>query len=424
MSELPVHETNGAAPKAPPFQTLLRWLGRLFRLALLVTILGVSGAVSWHWMSNPPTTERRPPEAHATLVEVTPVDPAPARVVVRAMGTVVPAREIQVAARIAGQVREVSPEFVPGGRFRAGDRMLAVDKKDYELAVAQQEGNLTRAEAEVTLEGGQQAVSRREFELLGGDATDEELELLLRRPQQASKKAAVATARAALDKARVDLERTTISAPFNATVRERRADLGAYVAPGTTLATLTGTDEYWVEVSVPVGELPWIAFPETSGGGGSPARVYDQAAWGEGAFRPGAVVRLLPGIETQGRMARLLVAVRDPLGMESEEARKHPLLLDAFVRVEIEGAEMPPVVRVPRPMLHEGGKVWVMLPDKTLDIRDVSIVWGADDAVYVSGGLDTGDLLVTSEIGAAVPGMALRTAEDGGPDRPRRGAGP
>ncbi len=424
MNEQPIPETSAAAPAAPRFQRLLRWLGGLFRLLLAVVILGVSGAVSWHWMNNPPTTERRPPETRATLVEVTPVDPAPARVTVRAMGTVVPAREILMAARVAGPVREVSPEFVPGGRFRAGDRMLVVDKKDYELAVAQQEGNLTRAEAEVTLESGQQAVSRREFELLGGGATDEELELLLRRPQQASKKAAAATARAALEKARVDLERTTVTAPFNATVRERRTDLGAYVAPGTPLAALIGTDEYWVEVSVPVGELPWMAFPESPEDAGSPARVYHQAAWGDGVFRSGAVVRLLPDIETQGRMARLLVAVRDPLGLDSEEARKHPLLLDSFVRVEIEGAEMPPVVRVPRPMLHEGGRVWVMLPDKTLDIRDVSIVWGAEDAVYVSSGLGAGDLLVTSEIGAAVPGMALRTAEDGGPDRPRRDAGP
>ncbi len=416
MSELPVPETAGTSPKAPRFQTLLRWLGRLFRLALLVTILGVSGAISWHWMSNPPTTERRPPGAHATLVEVTPVEPAPARVTVRAMGTVVPAREIQMAARVAGQVREVSPEFVPGGHFKTGDRILVVEKKDYELAVAQQEGNLVRAEAEATLEGGQQAVSRREYELLGGDVTEEERNLLLRRPQRASKEAAVAVARAALEKARVDLERATVTAPFNAMVLERRTDLGAYVSPGTPLASLVGTDEYWVEVSVPAGELSRISIP------GSPVRVYHEAAWGEDAFREGTVVRLLPGLEPQGRMARLLAAVPDPLGLLSEETRERPLLLDAFVRVEIEGDEMPPVARVPRAALHEGGKLWVMLPDKTLDIRDAAVEWGVEDAVYVSGGLAEGDLLVTSEIGAPVQGMALRTAADNGAER-SRGAG-
>lgn len=424
MSELPVPETTGAPPKAPPFQALLRWLGRLFRLALLVTILGVSGAVSWHWMSNPPTTERRPPETRATLVEVVRVAPAPVRVIVHAMGTVVPAREIQMAARVAGQVREVAPEFVPGGRFKSGDRMLVVDKKDYELAVAQQEGNLTRAEAEITLERGQQAVSRREFELLGGGATEEELELLLRRPQQASKKAAADTARAALEKARVDLDRATVTAPFNAMVLDRRTDLGAYVSPGAPLAALVGTDEYWVEVSVPAGELAWIKIPAGPGGEGSRVRVYHEAAWGGGAHREGTVVRLLPGLEPQGRMARLLVSVPDPLGLDAGEAAGRPLLLDAFVRVEMEGEETPPAVRVPRTALHEGGRVWVMLPDGTLDILGTEIAWGGENEVFVTAGLAEGDLLVLSEIGGPVPGMPLRAA--GGPDpaRPRRGGGP
>ena len=45
----------------------------------------------------------------------------------------------------------------------------------------------------------------------------------------------------------------------------------------------------------------------------------------------------------------------------------------------------------------------------TLDIRNVEIAWSTADAVYVSTGLDAGDLLVTSDIGAPVEGMALRT---------------
>jgi hypothetical protein len=350
-------------------------------------------------------------------------------------------------------VVEVAPEFVPGGRFERGGLVARIDPADYELALRQAEAELTRRRAELdqrqaglaqqktevvrarndlALEMGQQEVARREYELLGETVAEPDEALVLRRPQlemararvsaaeaavQAAAgavqgaEAAVETAEAAVRRAELDLRRVTVRAPFNATVRSRRVDLGAQAAANAPLASLVGTDEYWVRVTLPADELKWIDVPGFNAENGSPVRVYHASAWGPGVFREGRVARLMSGVEPQGRLAMLLVAVTDPLHLESPPADRRPLLLDAYVRVEIAGRRLEDVVPVDRTSLREGWQVWVMTDAGTLDIRPVSIVWSGEEKVFVRDGLAEGDMLITSDLGAPVEGMLVRTAE-------------
>lgn len=351
----------------------------------------------------------------ATLVVVSPVSLAAERIVVQGHGRVVPAHKIQIAARVSGQIVEISKDFVPGGFFSENAPILQIEQRDYQLIEAQNHGNLIKAESDLKLEMGQQMVARREYEILGEPASASDEELLLRRPQLEAKQAAVDIAQASLDKARLDLERTRIIAPFNAVIQARNVDLGAYVNPGAALATLIGTDEYWVEVTLPVDELKWIDIPGNGEVHGSPARVYFEPAWGSQVFREGVVLRLMTDLEPEGRMARVLIAVTDPLQMQKTPDERVVLLLDSFVRVEIDGAELPSIARVPRTAVHDGKYVWIMTPDKTLDIREIEIAWSGPESVLVSGGLQDGEHLVVSDLGTPMPGMLLRTAEDSSP---------
>ena len=403
----------GSPPQLGPDQAAsapLRWLGRAMRLLLVLVILAVGAGISYYWLANRPAAKRRPPRPAAVLVEVALVTPKTHRVVVPVMGMVVPARTIQLASRVSGEIVDVSPPFVPGGRFEAGKRILQIDPRDYRLAVQQRTSDLTKAQCDLRIEMGQQSVARREYELLSQDVQEEDKELILRNPQLAQAQAAVSAVQAALDKARLDMTRTDVAAPFNAMVQSRNVDLGSQVNVGTPLAALVGTDKYWIQVSVPVDQLKWIDIPGVSSSLGSTARVYHETAWGPKKFRAGTVERLMTGLEPQGRMARLLIAVEDPLDLKAPAAGRRPLILDLYTRVEIDGRELANVVEVPRTALRDGRSVWLMKPDGTLAIRDVRIIWSGNEHVYVTGGLADGDCLVTSDLGAPVEGMALRTA--------------
>ncbi len=406
-------EEDAAEAQEPAVSLVWRGLGMLLRTMIVVAILAVSGYISYRWLINPPVAQRRPPQKEATLVEVMPVQAQAAHVTVRNMGTVVPARAVELATRVRGQIAKVAPAFLPGGHFAQGEVMVEIDASDYELAVEQQRANLVKAQSELKLEMGQQSVAQLEYELLGENAPEEDEELMLRQPQLESKKAAVAIAQAGLNQAKLDLERTVIVAPFNAVIQERKVDLGAYVNPGTPLAMLVDSDEYWVEVTVPVAELRLLEIPGFNSDSGSRARIYHEDAWGAGAYREGEVQRILSDIETGSTLPRVLITVKDPLQLGDTEAPSHPLLLGAKVRVELIGREVPDVCPVPVSAVREGDYVWVMNSDKTLEIRPIEAAWRGADSVYVSKGLGHGELIVVSDLATPVNGMPLRTSADG-----------
>ena len=185
------------------------------------------------------------------------------------------------------------------------------------------------------------------------------------------------------------------------------------VGPGAPTATVVGTDEFWVQVSVPIDRLEFIKIPGVNSSEGSAVTVIQTVGQQEDT-RAGKVVRLLGELDPVGRMARVLVAVQDPLNLAvgEETPRGLPFLLSAFVTVRFDGAQELEVTEIPRSALHEGDKAFVF-KDGKLEIREVGVVWRRPDTVLVANGLEAGDELVVSRISTALPGMKLRKAEAG-----------
>lgn len=412
MTEMP-HPPASPPPPPPPGQRQRvesparpRWIRAL--PPLLVLLAGVIGAIAI--TRSAPEVNRRPAERTAPLVEVAMVAKAPARVKVPAMGTVIPAQDLVLKSRVAGQVVAVHSAFVEGGRIAAGEEVLRIDPLDYELAVTRRQSALAEAEFQLKLERGRQDVARREWELLGGEgeAGDPlDAELALRRPHLEKALADLAAARAELAQARLDLERTSIRAPFNALVRSRRVEKGSQVAAQEELAQLVGTDTYWIRATLPVDRLEWIDLPRSVNGDGPPVEV----TYAGGVVRRGRVLRLLGDLETEGRLARVLVAVPDPLDLAAPAAPRPPLLIGEYVRLEIEGREMADVFQIPRLALRDGATIWVANSDNRLEVRPVAPLWRELDMVLLAEGLTTGERLVVSEIPSPVPGMVLRVLD-------------
>ncbi|MBN1592457.1 MAG: efflux RND transporter periplasmic adaptor subunit [Candidatus Coatesbacteria bacterium] len=394
---------------APQVSTARKWASYISRFGLAIIILLVAGLIAAYWMSNKPKAQRTQPPKQSILVEVAPIKLGEHQVVVEAMGTVIPAKEVQLTSRVGGEVVEVAPEFVPGGQFRRGEKVLKIDPRDYELVLKQRKSELAKAESELKLEMGQQSISQKEYKLLGQEVESGDEELLLRKPQLESARAAVASAEAAYEKAALDLNRTTVEAPFNSQIQSTSVEVGAQVSAGAALGSIAGTDEYWVKVSVPVDQLKWIDIPGNGNTTGSTVRILYVTQSGETDAWNGKVMRLMPSLETQGRLAQILVNVEDPLGLSDPATKRRPLLLDSYVRAEIIGRQLDNVAAIDRTSLRDGNHVWVMLPDDTLDIREVEIAWGSDELVCVSGGLRDGELLVISDIAAPVKRTSLRT---------------
>ncbi|MEO1227426.1 MAG: efflux RND transporter periplasmic adaptor subunit [Myxococcota bacterium] len=373
---------------------------------ILTLVLGVLVAAGFIFTK--PAAPRKSASALPPRVEVITLSAESRRAEIEALGTLVAAREVRLQPEVSGVVRHISDNVVPGGRVRKGELLVRIDARNYRASVEQQKAALARAEFELAVERGRQRVAKREWDLLESSTEGEaDATLALRKPHLVKAQAELEAARSALERAQVDLGRTTLRAPFDAFVKEESVDLGQLVQPNASIMTLVGTAAFWVQVSLPLGDLGFLQLPAPDGTGGSRVRVRQSLGGGQNIDVEGRVLRVLGDLDPKGKMAQVLVQVDNPLDLDTTV----PLLLGSVVSVRIEGEPLEDVYVLPRLALHEDGKVWLVEGGK-LAIREVSVVHRALDEVFVRGGLGQDAVVITSRIPAPVPGMALRI-EDG-----------
>ncbi len=400
------------------------WPTRLFRfgLPLLILIAGMLGARAL--IASRPPVPRVDREVVPTLVEVITVHAQDEQAALQAYGTVRAHRELTLFPRVEGYVIAQHDDLIDGGLVRAGEVLLKIDPQDYRLAVDTERGNLARAEFELQVEQGNQVVAHQEWDLLEPSIETSEMGrlLALRQPHLKEKRAAVDAAKSRLAQAELNLTRTVVSAPCNALVLKETVEIGQLVNARSAVATLVCTDAFRVEVSVPLNELGWVEFPNATQSQpsehlpdvttkGSAVRIMRDLGSGESVQWTGWVERLLGDVTENGRMARVLVLVPDPLGLKPSDGLRSSLLLGEYVRVEILGPTLPQAIVLPRSSLREEERVWVYNAQGELEIRQVEVALRRRDSVLIQAGLVDGDRIVTSSLPAALPGMRLQAVE-------------
>lgn len=382
-----------------------------WRKTLLISfaILFAGGAATVVIFNTEPTASRSgATKETAMLVDVTGVQEGTFYPVIRAMGTVVPSRDINLSSRVSGKIIERSPAFTPGGYVEKGQVLLQIDPADYRHALQQRESELRQVKADLNIEMGRQEAARKEYQLYGDTLSEKSKALVLRRPQLDAVKARLAAARAAVDQAELDLERTTITSPFDAHILSRNVNIGSQVAAGENLGRLVGVDTYWVEATVPLSKLRWLSFSDE--GKGSEVKIRNRTAWEEGVYREGSLYQLVGALEDQTRMARVLISVPDPHATQAGSRDLPRMMIGSFVEADIRGQKLSGVVRINRDYIRQDDTVWIMDEGK-LRIKEVNIVLKDAQYAYINSGLNERDKIVTTNLTTVSEGAGLRVEE-------------
>jgi RND family efflux transporter MFP subunit len=331
---------------------------------------------------------------------------------VLASGLVQAARQITLMPEVTGKIKWVSPNLIPGSRFKKGDVIVKIDKRDYRLALQQQIGQVEQAKLNLTLEESRGQVARDEWSIVKGSraTTGNPGDLALRKPQFEEAKQQQASAKSSLARAELNLQKTVIKAPFDAMVLQKNVDLGQVVGPSSQLVSLMGTEALWVEVSVPVEQLSAIRIPGLNAEEGSEASVIQKVGDGKSIVRKGTVIRLLGQLDSRNRTATILLSVPNPFESGSSEL---PLLAGAYVDVEIQGDVVADVIRIPRGAHREGEYVWRVSTDNRLEKVPVQVAWKEPENVILSAGIQSGDEIVVSPISFPLEGMAIARVNGG-----------
>jgi RND family efflux transporter MFP subunit len=386
---------------------------KLFKIGLpiIIILLGFGVFVLLKSLKQEPQQEIR--QDLGALVDVFALENQDWQVTVSGTGTVQAAQEISIIPQTSGEVIYVSPSMEEGGFFSKDEVLLKIDSTDYQLALEQAKATESKAELNLATIESWSRVARAEWERIKQVDEDEPNPLVVYEPQLKNARAELASAKAAVKQAELNLERTEIRAPFNCRIRSENVDIGQYVRAGSSVAVVAGTDSAEVIVPLPLDELRWLDAPmKGSQKKGSLATIHMEIN-GKDYDRQGRIVRTTGEVDPMSRMTKVVIEVQDPYGLLHEGNARKALVSGSFVDVSIKGGRLKDVFLVPRTSVRDNDTVWIMDKDNLLNIQNVQIVRYERENVLVQDSLKDGDRIVLTNISGAADGMKLRVAQKG-----------
>ena len=377
---------------------------KIFRIAAPVLVLVAGIVIVQILIAAKPEPEKKDEDARPISLYVDEVKSEQVTITVRTQGEVRPKTEIDLIPQVSGRIIAMSESFNEGAEFTPDSMLLKIEDAEYRVAVTRAQARV--AEAQTALEREQATAKLKEEEWRDGRKGQEPTPFSLNLTQVAEAEAMLLAARADLNQARLDLERTEIKVPFFGRVRERYAGIGQYVTAGSKVGRVFSidvaevrlplTDSQLVELNLPLGyraedllEAPQVSF---------------RAAMGNrDFFWQGRIVRVDASINQDTRLIYATAEVIDPYGLGATEGM--PLAVGMFVSAEIEGVTEQSAYVMPRLALRNQDTVYVINDENRLEIRTVNVLSTSEDQVMVTSGVSPGEQVVTSTLPNAVDGM-------------------
>jgi membrane fusion protein, multidrug efflux system len=313
-------------------------------------------------VSGPPgaSAQDQDVKEQAVRVEAAKVVAAPLSEQVTAVGSLLSDESVTVSSEIPGRLKEI--HFTEGEPVQKGAPLFTLDESVYQAQVADVEAKLKLAEQ--TYQRTSQLFSNKYATAQSADEAASNL----------------AVGKAAVELARVQLEKTRIVAPFSGIVGLRHVSVGEYITAGLALVNLEAIDPVKADFRVPEKFLPAIKV-------GQSIRIRVDAFPGE-TFN-GKVYAIDPRIDVAGRS--LLVRAKVP----NADQRLRPGL---FARVTVLLQLKEDALTIPeQAIVPQGDSQFVFkIDDGKAMLTKVSVGMRRSGQVEILDGLGVGDEVVTA----------------------------
>ncbi len=326
--------------------------------------------------------------------------------------------ETRLSAQVSGVVSQVSDQLYSGEFVSAGEILVRIDAQDYRLALVQSEAQLAAAKLHWHQEQAEAKAAAAEWQLrqaIQPESTRPEStrpestqpptqhELANRKPQLAEAEARLDAAHAALEKARLDLRRTELRAPYSAWVTARHVEPGQFVRVGETLAEIQSTS--FLEARLPVSrrDLRWIEERLES----VRVTLYSQAGSESIPFATVRPDRIEPEIDPETALGHLVVRINRPAPAGKQPARSPLQRAGELVAARISLEDPHEGFWIPRSALVEDSSVVIADSDGLLERRRVHIAADRDSWLAVDSGLQPGDWVCHAPPPWVVDGMRI-----------------
>jgi membrane fusion protein, multidrug efflux system len=326
---------------------------------------------------------------------------------IQSQGTVKPKLQTNLSSEVNGRIVEVAEQFIEGGFFNKGDLLVRVEQADYQTNVKAAQASLANAQAALEEEKARGRVAEEEWRsFTDGNAP----ELGLRRPQLASALATVRSAEAELERAKRDLARTEITAPYAGLVKSRSANLGQFISRGSVLGVIYGTDVAEVRLPLTDNDLAFLQLPTMADKSKQPAVELKASVAGKQLTWQGKIIRTEGILDERSRVIYAVAQVEDPYQRQAGN-KTEVLRFGRFVQANILGNSTSDVIVIPRHLLLAQQQVLVIDSEQQLQFRSVVVERSDEHFAYIRQGFQADDLLAMSAIANPLAGTVVRLAD-------------
>ena len=299
---------------------------------------------------------------------------------VTVIGTVQPSETVSVRSRIDGEI--IAMEFKEGDEVKAGDLLFVLDSRQIQALLRQAESNLARDRA--MMESIRADLDRKN-NLAQRDYTSRSA-LDQARAAYDALQGTIKAGEAAVDSLKIQLSYTTIRAPIDGRTGAVSVTRGSAVRINESAAMVVINRIQPVKVNFAIPQKYFDLVRKALAGG--QLNAYAKSQGGSNVEAPGAIYFFDNAIDTTTGTFQLRASFPN-----AERSLWPGMLADVVARL---GVEQDAIV-VPSAAVAIGQRgpfVFVVKPDKTVEIRDVKVSREAGDRSVVSAGLNEGEQVV------------------------------
>jgi RND family efflux transporter MFP subunit len=294
---------------------------------------------------------------------------------------------VTLTSQVSGRVVATSDALRNGGRFSAAETLVTLEQRDFTLALAQVQADVTSAQASLQLSQAEASVDITSYQRLnpGKDVPP----LIAKEPQITRAKAQLQAAVARRDIAQVNLERSVYSLPFSGRVVESSADEGQILNAGQSFGRVYALDAVEIVIALAPKELAKIL----------PAKNRTAMITADGVTFEGRIDRIAAERNARTQFSQVFLTVTD----------SSSLTPGTFVSVNLSGPVIDNTFLLPESTLQIAQTFWIVKND-TIESISPKIL-GRSNGQYIVEAFEFADGIVTGTIPGARDGMAVRVAE-------------